>query len=87
MNKKLTPKHLEVLLKIALSDEPVKITTLIDDRFASDLKDIGLIDQDLSNGTMYSVPCCYELSEKGRDYYNKILQDASEHFENNTNSN
>ena len=85
MNKKLSRNHLEVLFKIAICKESVKITKIEEDRLAFDLMDAGLIEQDRLKGSINTVPCCYKLNDKGRRYFNDILQYGSEHFNNNSN--
>ncbi len=73
MSKKLTAKHLEVLVRLASSKEPINYQ-----KFLPDLNPIlDLVEYNLVNKMGES----YELSSKGEDYFNKILQYASKHFE------
>lgn len=65
MTNKLTPKHLEVLLRLGNSKELVKYT-----KFLPDLNPVlDLIEKHYVNkrGEFY------ELSSKGREYFNKIF--------------
>ena len=86
MDEKLTPKHLDLLARLGINEKPIKILNIKEIRLFSDLVNFGLAKKEERKEGQYIVPY-YEINNNGRDYYNKILQDASEHFENNTNSN
>jgi hypothetical protein len=79
MSEKLTPKHLEVLLNLAMNKEPMNYQ-----KFLPDLNPVlDLIDYHLIN----KIGKSYELSVLGRESFNKILQYASKYFEKKMNSN
>ena len=86
MNKELTLKRLEVLLKIALNGKPCKILKYEEDRLAKDLLDMGLIERN-SKESINAVPCCYSLNDNGEKYVMDILKYSSEYFEKHLNSN
>jgi hypothetical protein len=73
MGNKLTPKHLEVLIKLAMNEEPINYK-----KFLPDLNPvIDLVEYRLVN----KVGEDYQINEKGKKYFNKILQYASKSFE------
>ncbi|MFA5839001.1 MAG: hypothetical protein WC849_03635 [Candidatus Paceibacterota bacterium] len=70
--KKLTPKHLEVLAKLATNQEPINYQEFLPDlNPVLDLAEYHLVNK-LSGS--------YALSSKGKDYFNKILQSASRYL-------
>jgi hypothetical protein len=78
-SKKLTLKHLEVLATLAANEESISYK-----KFLPDLNPVlDLMEYNLVN----KVGESYELSIKGKNYLNKILQSASRYLEkNNINS-
>ena len=79
MAKELTPKHLEILAILSIEGGHIPYTKLLK-KFSAveDLKKYGLIKQEAD---------FYLLSDKGKDYFNKVIQSASKHLENHLNSN
>ena len=72
MKNEFSPKHLEVLVKLAVSNEPIKYT-----KFLPDLNPIlDLMHKHYVN----KIGDSYELSFKGEKYFYKILAYASEQF-------
>ena len=79
MNLKLTPKHLEVLVKLGVNNKPVKYT-----EFLTNLNPVlDLMERNYIN----KVDESYELSSKGINYFNNVLQCASRYLEDKMNSN
>ncbi len=78
MNKKLTSKHLDLLAKLEISEEPIKLSNLEEIKLASDLINLGLAEQKGEKEEKYIVSY-YEINNNGRNYFNKTLQDASKH--------
>jgi predicted transcriptional regulator len=73
MDEKLTPRHLEVLAKLASNSEPVNYK-----KFLPDLNPVlELIDCSLVNKTGEN----YELSAIGREYFKIIFKHAERFFE------
>lgn len=72
MSEKLTAKHLEILVRLATSKEPINYQKFLPDLIPV----IDLMEYHLVNKTGEY----YELSSKGEEYFNKILQYASKHF-------
>jgi hypothetical protein len=72
MNEKLTPKHLEVLVRLAINEKPINYK-----EFLPDLNPVlDLIEYHFVN----KVGKEYQISGKGKEYFNKILQYASKSF-------
>lgn len=73
MDNKLTPKHLEVLVRLASNSEPVNYQKFLPDlNPALDLIDCHLINKTGEN---------YELSALGREYFKIIFKHAEKFFE------
>lgn len=72
MKNKLTPNHLEVLIKLAINENPINYK-----EFLPDLNPVlDLIEYHFVN----KIGEEYQISEKGKEYFSKILQYASKAF-------
>ncbi|HPD82165.1 MAG TPA: hypothetical protein PK357_03640 [Candidatus Pacearchaeota archaeon] len=73
MNEKLTPRHLEVLVRLANNSEPVDYQKFLPDlNPVSDLVDCHLVNK---------IDQSYELSSLGKEYFKVIFNHAEKFFE------
>jgi len=71
MDDKLSARHLEVLLKLRVSEEPIVIVGLDKIKFASDLVNKGLASREERKEDKYIVPY-YQITNGGINYLKNI---------------
>ena len=76
---KLTLRHLEVLIKLAINEKPIHHSQF--NLYLSQIMDL------IDAGLIKEKERYYQITEKGKTYFEKVLHNASNYLEKNMNSN